>query len=283
MSNILLPPRTARDVERSLTHFDQDYELAYYSQRKMVRDPRSGMVGAVATGSDAHVMDLATRAAISPLALWSQSVKATLFTGIPAELLYHDIGTANTSVAGTAAEVVMNLYNPFGQSANLPAGFWQAGGAGGAGVGRFAKVVLRGIVTTAAVAGTAIFTTRMGAVQSTAATIVGITPTTVPATPAAQTLGMWEQELDIELQSFGTATAAAVCRGLGKVGMPGWASPNTAQLTWSAMTGQTAASNGLTTATVDITATNYLSFNQTCTAATITAIQLLQAFVYGMG
>src|SRR5438132_6017666 len=93
----------------------------------------------------------------------------TLCPGIPPELLYHDTGTANTSVAGTAAEVVMNLYNPFGQSAQLPAGFWTAGGTGGSGIGRFAKVVLRGIATTAASAGTAIFTTRMGAVQSTAA------------------------------------------------------------------------------------------------------------------
>jgi len=94
---------------------------------------------------------------------------------------------------------------------------------------------------------------------------------------------MWEQELDLELQSFGTATAAAVVRGLGKMGVPGWASPNTAQLTYTPMTGQTAASNGLTAATVDITANNYISWNQTCTAATITNIQLLQAFIYGMG
>jgi hypothetical protein len=253
--------RTVRDLERSFTHFDQDYELALYSRRKMWQNPKTGLIEVLPR----------VISAVGP---------GTLFTGIPAELLYHDIGTANTSVAGTAAEVVMNLYNPFGQSASLPAGFWLPGFGP---IGRFAKVVLRGIVTTAAAAGTAIFTTRMGAVQSTAATIAGITPTTVPATPAAQTLGMWEQELDIELQSFGTAGASSVCRGLGKHGMPGWASPNTAQLTYSAMTGQTAASNGLTAATVDITANNYLSFNQNCTAATITAIQLLQAFVYGMG
>src|SRR5438034_5614691 len=114
---MVLAPRTARDVERSFTHFDQDYELAYYSRRKMVRDPRTGLIDAVASGSDAHLIDLATRAAISPLALWMRDVKASLFTGIPTEVLYRDLGTANTSVAGTAAEVVMNLYNPFGQSA----------------------------------------------------------------------------------------------------------------------------------------------------------------------
>lgn len=253
----MAPLRTRQEIERSITHFDQDYEMAYFSRRKMVIDPSTGQVEVL-----------------------KRVAGGTLFTGIPCELLYHDMGTANTSVAGTAAEVVMNLYNPFGQSAQLPAGFWLPGVGP---IGRVAKVVLRGIVTTAAAAGTAIFTTRMGAVQSTAATIVGITPTTVPGTPAVQSLGMWEQELDIELQSFGTASAASVCRGLGKHGMPGWASPNTAQLTWSAMTGQTAASNGLTAASVDITANNYLSFNQNCTAATITAIQLLQAFVYGMG
>jgi hypothetical protein len=261
MNSMILPPRTFREIERSITHFDQDYEIALYSGRKMWLDPKTGRVETIRTVAGSR----------GP---------GTLFTGIPCELLYHDQGTANSSVAGTAAEVVMNLYNPFGQSAALPAGFWLPGFGP---IGRTAKVVLRGIVTTAAAAGTAIFTTRMGAVQSTAATIVGITPTTVPATPAAQTLGMWEQELDIELQAFGTAGASSVCRGLGKVGMPGWASPNTAQLTYSAMTGQTAASNGLTAATVDITANNYLSFNQNCTAATITAIQLLQAFVYGMG
>jgi hypothetical protein len=252
--------RTVRDLERSITHFDQDYELALYSRRKMWLNPKTGQI---------EVMPRVVSAA-GP---------GTLFTGIPAELLYHDQGTANTSVSGTAAEVVMNLLNPMGQSAVLPAGFWLPSGN----IGRFAKCVVRGIATTVASAGTAIFTTRMGALQSTAATIAGITPTVIPGTPAAQTLGMWEQELDIELQSYGTVTAAAVCRGLGKVGFPGWASPNTAQLTWSAMTGQTAASNGLTAATVDITANNYLSFNQTCTAATITAIQLLQLFVYGMG
>jgi hypothetical protein len=253
--------RTVRDLERAFTHFDQDYELALYSQRKMWLNPKSGFIEVLPR-------------------IVNHDGPGTLFTGIPAELLYHDIGTANTSVAGTAAEVVMNLLNPMGQSAALPAGFWLPGVGP---IGRFAKVVARGIATTAASAGTAIFTTRLGALQSTAATIAGITPTVIPATPAAQTLGMWEQELDIELQSFGTATAAAVCRGLGKVGFPGWALPNTAQLTWSAMTGQTAASNGLTAATVDITANNYLSLNQTCTAATITAIQLLQLFVYGMG
>lgn len=259
MSSIFLPSRSQKEIERSITHLDLDWELNHYRNRKMMRDPKTGLIGPVSLGADGP---------------------GTLFTGIPAELLYHDIGTANTSVAGTAAEVVMNLYNPFGQSAVIPAGFWLPGIGP---IGRFAKLVIRGIVTTAASAGTAIFTTRMGAVQSTSATIVGITPTTVPATPAAQTLGMFEQELDVELQSFGTASAAAVCRGLGKHGMPGWASPNTAQLTWSAMTGQSAASNGLTAATVDITINNYISWNQTCTAATITAIQLLQAFIYGMG
>ena len=252
--------RTRRDLERSFTHLDLDYEIALYSRRKMWLNPKTQQIE------------------VMPRVI-SGAGPGTLFTGIPAELLYHDQGTANTSVAGTAAEVVMNLLNPMGQSAVLPAGFWLPSGI----IGRFAKCVVRGIATTAASAGTAIFTTRMGALQSTAATIAGITPTVIPGTPAAQTLGMWEQELDIELQSYGTVTASAVCRGLGKVGFPGWASPNTAQLTWSAMTGQTAASNGLTAATVDITANNYLSFNQTCTAATVTAIQLLQLFVYGMG
>jgi hypothetical protein len=250
--------RTVRDIERSITHFDQDYELALYSRRKMWLNPKTCGI---------EVMPRIVSAA-GP---------GTLFTGIPAELLYHDTGTANTSVAGTAAEVVMNLYNPFGQSASLPAGFWLPGVGP---IGRFAKVVLRGIATTAVSAGTAIFTTRMGAVQSTAATVAGITPTVIPATPAAQALGMWEEELDIELQSFGTAAASAVCRGLGKVGFPGQVLPS---LGYFSMTGQSAASNGLTAAAVDITANNYLSFNQNCTAASVTAIQLLQAFVYGMG
>src|SRR5437868_2156269 len=132
--------RTVRDLERSITHFDQDYELALYSRRKMWLNPKTGLIEVI------------------PRVI-SGAGPGTLFTGIPAELLYHDTGTANTSVAGTAAEVVMNLYNPFGQSAQLPAGFWTAGGTGGSGLGRFAKVVLRGIVTTAASAGTAIFTT----------------------------------------------------------------------------------------------------------------------------
>lgn len=255
-------PRSRAELERAITHPDLDFELAYYSRRKMFRDPKTGIVTPRLLGGDGP---------------------GTLFTGIPAELLYHDTGTANTAVAGTAAEVVMNLYNPFGQSAVLPAGFWLPGGPGGAGIGRFAKVVLRGIWTLAASAGTAIFTTRMGAVQSTAATIAGITPTVIPGTPAVTTATLWTEELDIELQSFGTATAASVCRGIGQVGATGWASPNTAQLTYTPMTGQSAASNGLTAATVDITANNYLSFNQTCTAATVTSIQLLQAFVYGMG
>jgi hypothetical protein len=250
--------RTARDLERSFTHLDLDYELALYSRRKMWLNPKTKGIEVVPR-------------------IVNHDGPGTLFTGIPAELLYHDIGTANTSVAGTAAEVVMNLINPFGQSAALPAGFWLPGVGP---IGRFAKVVARGIATTAAQAGTAIFTTRMGALQSTAATIAGITPTVIPATPAAQSLGMWEQELDIELQSFGTATAAAVCRGLGKMGFPGQVLPS---LGFFPMTGQTALSNGLTAATVDITANNYLSLNQNCTAASVTAIQLLQLFVYGMG
>jgi hypothetical protein len=250
--------RTVRDLERSITHFDQDYELALYSRRKMWLNPRSGRIEVIPR-------------------VVSAAGPGTLFTGIPAELLYHDIGTPNTSVAGTAAEVVMNLINPMGQSAVLPAGFWLPGVGP---IGRFAKVVARGIATTAASAGTAIFTTRMGALQSTTATIAGITPTVIPATPAAQSLGMWEQELDIELQSFGTATAAAVCRGLGKMGFPGQVLPS---LGFFPMTGQTALSNGLTAAAVDITANNYLSLNQNCTAASVTAIQLLQLFVYGMG
>lgn len=263
MSNsIYLPSRSQKDIERSITHLDIDQEMDFYRNRKMVINPRTGKVEIL----NLKLMD-------GP---------GTLFTGIPCELLYHDTGTANTSVAGTAAEVQMNLANPFGQSAVIPAGFWLPGVGP---VGRVAKLVIRGIVTTAASAGTAIFTNRLSttAFNGATGTIIGITPTTVPSTPAAQTLGMFEQELDVSLQSFGTATAAAVLRGLGKHGMPGWASPNTAQLTWSAMTGQTAASNGLTAATIDIQNTNYISWNQTCTALTITAIQLLQAFVYGIG
>ena len=272
--------RTQREIERSITHLDLDWELDFYSKRRMIQDARTGKVEVVPFGSDTHIMSEAVKAGISPLALWSRNVKATLFTGIPAELLYHDTGAANTAVAGTAAEVVMNLYNPFGQSAVLPAGFWLPGVGP---IGRVAKCVIRGIWTTAAAAGTAIFTTRLGAVQSTAATIAGITPTVIPATPAVIAGGLWEQELDIELQSFGTAAASAVVRGLGKHGATGWASPNTNQLTWTPMTAQSANSNGLSVAGVDITANNYLSWNQNCTAATITSIQLLQAFIYGMG
>lgn len=256
-----LQPRTARDLERSITHLDIDHDLAYYARRKMWLNPRAGKIEVVRS-------------------LYGADGPGTLFSGIPAELLYHDTGTANTGVAGTAAEVVMNLINPFGQSAVLPAGFWLPGLGP---IGRVAKLVIRGIWTTAAAAGTAIFTTRIGALQSVAATIGGITPTVIPATPAALAGGMWEQELDLELQSFGTATAAAVLRGLGRHGCTGWASPNTNQLTYTPMTGQSANSNGLSAATLDITANNYISWNQTCTALTITSIQLLQAFIYGMG
>jgi hypothetical protein len=259
MSNIFLPARTLNEVERSITHFDQDYEIALYRNRKMRIDPKTGEIGAT------HIAFPHGR-----------GQAGTFFTGIPCELLYHDQGTANTSVAGTAAEVVMNLINPFGQSAMIPAGFWLPSG----GIGRFAKVVLRGIATVAASAGTAIFTTRMGALASTSATIAGITPTLFPATPTAATASMWEQELDIELQAYGTVSAQSVCRGLGKVGFPGQVLPS---MGFFPMTGQTALSNGLTAATVDTTINNFLSCNQTCTAASVTAIQLLQMFVYGMG
>lgn len=255
-----LAPRTAKDLERSLTHLDLDYEIAYYSRRKMM----------LSKSGDIHVVGT-TYGAEGP---------GTLFSGIPSELLYHDQGTANTAVAGTAAEVIMNLINPFGQSASLPAGFWLPGLGP---LGRTAKLVIRGIWTTAAAAGTAIFTTRIGALQSTAATIAGITPTVIPATPAVLAGGMWEQELDVSLQAFGTATAAAILRGLGKHGCTGWAAPNTNQLTWTPMTGQTANSNGLSAATLDLTANNYISWNQNCTAASITSLQLLAAFVYGLG
>ena len=256
MSSIFIPGRSQKEIERSITHLDLDWEIEFYRNRKIIIDPKTGEIGPVSLGRDGP---------------------GTLFTGIPCELLYHDMGTANTSVAGTAAEVVMNLYNPFGQSAVIPAGFWLPGFGP---IGRTAKLVVRGIATTAAAAGTAIFTTRMGAAQSTAATIVGITPTVVPSTPAVATLSMWEQELDVELQSFGTANAAAVCRGLGKHGMPGQVLTS---LGFFPMTGQTALSNGLTAATVDITVNNFISWNQNCTAASVTAIQLLQAFIYGMG
>src|SRR5258708_13001078 len=94
--------RTGEDVEGSFTHFDQDYELAYYARRKMQLS-QSGKLTVVGS----------TYGADGP---------GTLFSGIPAELLYHDQGTPNTAVAGTAAEVIMNLINPFGQSAQLPAG-----------------------------------------------------------------------------------------------------------------------------------------------------------------
>ncbi len=247
--------RSRTEVERSITHFDQDYEIDLYRNRKMVIDPKTGKV---------EVLNLRWKG------------PGSFFTGIPCEVLYHDTGTANTSVAGTAAEVIMNLISPFGQPAMIPAGFWLPSG----GIGRFAKVVLRGIATTAASAGTAIFTTRMGASQVTSSTIAGITPTCVPSTPTAATLSMWEQELDIELQSYGTVTAQSVCRGLGKMGFPGQVLPS---MGFFPMTGQTALSNGITAATVDTTINNYLSCNQTCTAASVTAIQLLQMFVYGMG
>ncbi len=274
--------RTQKDIERSITHPEVEKEMWYYSNRKMLSDNRGG-TRLVQMGGEEHLVSRAREIGISPLAIWSKQIKATIFTGIPAELLYHDMGVANTSVAGTAVEVSMNLANPFGQQAYLPAGFWMPGGN----IGRFAKVVLRGTITTAASAGTAIFTNRLSTTAfngASGAVIAGITPTVIPGTPAVVTLGMWEQELDIELQSYGTTSAQAVVRGLGKHGSPGWASPNTVQLTWSAMTGGSAASVGLSSANLDITGNNYIACNQNCTALTVpSGLQLLQMFVYGMG
>lgn len=278
--------RTQKDIERSITHPDVEKEMWYYSKRKMLLDGRGG-TRIVLQGGEEHLVARAREMGISPLAIWSKQIKATIFTGIPAELLYHDMGVANTSVAGTASEVSMNLANPFGQQAYLPAGFWMPGGN----IGRFAKVVLRGTATTAASAGTAIFTNRLSTTAFNGASgtvIAGITPTVCAATPVAQTTGMWEQELDIELQSYGTTSAQAIVRGLGKMGFPGYSStaPWTAQmLNWVAMMGG-AANNGtgLSSANLDITGNNYIACNQNCTAATIpSGLQLLQMFVYGMG
>src|SRR5690348_11478692 len=75
-SSIFLPERTQKEIERSITHLDIDQEMNFYRQRRMMRDPKTGLIGPVSIGKEGP---------------------GTLFTGIPCELLYHDTGTANTS------------------------------------------------------------------------------------------------------------------------------------------------------------------------------------------
>lgn len=249
MSNLVVA-RTQKDIERSITHFDQELEMARAQQSRMVHDPRTGMVvpvNAIQGGS--------------------------FLTGTGVELIYSN-PIAGAAKASFTTEFMVNDTPTMGPAPVLPAFFFMPS----RGRSQAIKIVARGIASVTATP-TYLWTFRLNPVVTPA---VPPTGPNVGSNAAATALTgvtnqLWEAELDVQMTLEGAAGGNSTMRGLGLLLAPGlFALAATAALFGSG------ASPG-TVATFDASLLSTLSVGITCSASSASnSVQLLQLFVYGL-
>lgn len=249
MSNLVIA-RTQKDIERSITHFDQEYEMAMAERSRMVIDPRTGMVVPV------------------------HSIQGGSFlTGTGVELIYSN-PIAGAAKASFTTEFMINDTPTMGPAPVLPAFFFMPS----RGRSQAIKIVARGV---AGVTGTPtwIWTFRLNAVVTPAVPPTGPNVGSNSAATALTgvTAQFWEAELDVQMTLEGAAGGNSTLRGLGRIFAPGLFAPAAS----SALFGS-GASPG-TVATFDASLLSTLSVGSTCSASSASnTIQLLQLFVYGL-
>lgn len=246
----ILQPRTEREIERAITHFDLDYEADRVRRHRWEYDRRSGCVLPVAAVQG-----------------------GSFVTGTGTEVLYSN-PLAGTAKATFTTEFMINDTTAMGPAPVLPAWFFMPSGSRG----KALRIVARGIASVTATP-TWIWTFRLNPV---------VTPAVPPTGPnigsnaAATALSgvtnqLWEAELDVQLTLEAAAGSNSTLRGLGMVLAPGLFTPAAS----SSIFGSGATPG--TVATFDMSLLNTLTVGATCSASSgSNSIQLLQLLVFGL-
>lgn len=192
----------------------------------------------------------------------------SFITGTNCELIYQNTNPGTAKNAFTT-EALINDVAGMGPQACLPPYFFQPSGS----VSKALLIKAMGILSTT-VSPTFTWTIRLGASGTSAPIILGSAALTAGATVTNK---QWYLEGLIYLKTPGAAGANSTLVGGGTLwSTAGLASPFGGEL-WGG-----AAQPG-TIATVDISITNYISFNAACgTSNASNAIQLLSLSVFGL-
>lgn len=241
---ILVANPTQAELERRITHFDLDEELARASRYRYVTE--RGIVRRVPVIAG-----------------------ASFLTGTQTELIYSNtnVGTAKNTFT---TEAVINDTAGMGPQAKLPPDFWAPSGS----LAKAVRIVARGIASTTATP-TYQWFARLGGAASTAGPNIG--SSAALTTGSAISNQLWEFELDAQLVIAGATGANSTMRGEGILTSPGGlASPFAGALFGGGATPGTVA-------TVDITIVNFINFDVACSASSASnGVTLHQLLVFGL-
>ena len=253
MKTCLMPPRTQREIERSITHPDLDYELDRASRFRYVHDPKSGLVLPVKM----------VKGGSGLTGTWSELIYANTTSGTP----------KNTFTAEFSINDVVGM----GAMPVLPAYFFYPGYAM---LGKALRVLARGVqLGTASTPPTWQFNFRLNPVVTPAnpptGPIVAGMPAAITGTTTTNTL--WEAEFDAQFITAGAPGNNSTIRGLGALySTRGLVSPFGSDLFGGG------ASPG-TVATVDYSLLNTLTVGVICSVSlAANQMTLLQLFMFGL-
>jgi hypothetical protein len=245
----LLPikPRSARDIERSITHLDLDREIDRARGTRFLFD-----------GERLRAVPVPQPA----------KRRGSFLTGTCTELIY------SNKTPGTAKTTFTTETAGMGDIAWIPAGFFLPG----RGVGQSLRVVARGI---ASVTGTPTWawTFRLNPTNTPAnpptGPNIGSTGSNTSLTGVSNQL--WEAELDVQMTVQGAPGNNSTLRGLGVLAAPGLFALAASQAIFGG-----GASPG-TVATFDWSLLNTLTVGATCgTSSASNSVQLLQLLMFGL-
>lgn len=240
-------------LDRVTAPLDLDREIERASQRRFVRDPRTGLV----------IPQRVIRGGSGLTGTWAETIYAS-------------------SAAGTAkntftTEATINDTAGMGPYPVLPPEFFLPG----QGVGRTLRIVARGVTSTTSTAPTwqhfCRFNSGAPAAPPTGPN-VGSTPASAALCALSQTNMPWEYECDVTMSAMGAAGANSTLRGLGVF------TAQTASTPTSIAVGifGGGASPG-TVATFDWSATTYITYSVACgTSSASNQVQLLQLIILGL-
>lgn len=248
--NALTEIRTQRDLERAITHFNLDHEVARAKRYRWAQDPITGLML-----RDDH--------------------RHSGLTGTYAEVIYSN-PLAFTAKNTFTTEFMINDTTGGGPPPAIPAWFFMPGQARG----KSLRVVARGLqLGTASTPPTWTLTLRLNPVVTPAVPptgpIVGIS-TAITGTTTTNTL--WEVELDVQLTLEGAPGNNSTLRGLGA-----WRSPQGFVSPFESMLYGGSINSVGTVATFDLSLLNTLTVGMTCgTSLAANQMQLLQLVVLGL-